>query len=71
MQAAESAATSLFESSVDVCMLSPIKSVAEVTPEKGGVEKKSETQCDTLEDKARAEANHLLSKSTDTQVTWA
>ncbi len=63
MQAAESAATSLFESSVDVCMLSPIKSVAEVTPEKGGVEKKSATQCETLEDKAWAEANCLLRDS--------
>ncbi len=59
-QAAESAATSLFESSVDVCMLSPIKSVAEVTPEKGGLQEKSATQCDTVEDKARAEANRLL-----------
>ena len=59
-QAAESAATSLFESSVDVCMLSPIKSVAEVTPEKGGLQEKSATQCDTVEDKAQAEANRLL-----------
>ncbi len=37
-----------------------IKSVAEVTPEKGRLQEKSTTQCDTVEDKAQAEANRLL-----------